>query len=78
MRFAGASVSALSATASVVPTDYRSLLPNTSQAHRRDSQGGGVSSGGRLMDVPAHAKSDALALAVCLTAILILVADKLF
>jgi hypothetical protein len=25
------------------PTDYRSLLPNTSQAHRRDSQGGGVS-----------------------------------
>jgi hypothetical protein len=43
MRFAGASVSALSATGGVVPTDYRSLLPNTSQAHRRDSQGGGVS-----------------------------------
>jgi hypothetical protein len=30
------------------------------------------------MDIPAHAKSDAMALAVCLTALLILVADKLF
>jgi hypothetical protein len=31
-----------------------------------------------MLDLPAHAKSDALALAVCLTALLILVADKLF
>ena len=37
-------ISALSVMVSAVPTDYRSLLPNTSQAHRRDSQGGGVSS----------------------------------
>jgi hypothetical protein len=31
-----------------------------------------------MLSLPNHVKSDALALAVCLTAILILVADKLF
>jgi hypothetical protein len=31
-----------------------------------------------MLDLPNHLKSDALALAVCLTAILILVADKLW
>jgi hypothetical protein len=31
-----------------------------------------------MLDLPAHAKSDAMALAVCLVALLILIADKLF
>lgn len=31
-----------------------------------------------MLDLPSHAKSDALALAVCLTALLILIANRLF